>query len=192
MFTLLKTWGPVVASFSAVIIATGFVFSKASAAREVISTAIAVGSSLSTVATQVTQGVLSPDEADSLKLNRKELEARLEDASRPSLLVSQISECARESGAVVREIKPILATRAKGAEQEAFPRYRVALDCSYRELADFMDACATVRLPSRVIQCQIVRSGDPEIGTASLLKAEITLEAFDPAVEARQAKGGTE
>ncbi|MCZ6698005.1 MAG: hypothetical protein O7F76_12470 [Planctomycetota bacterium] len=193
VFSQLKTWGPPVVSMCAVICATGYAFSKKSSAAEGIQTLASLGTSLTAVANQAMEGVLSPKDAALLDAEKQELENRLRDSLKSPHVVAAISETTRRVGADVHEIKPVKVSGASKppAGARAYPQYEVTLDGSYRQIAEFLGACARERLPTRAVSFLISRSDARKGTNHPELRARITVETFQPPEAADQSpKGG--
>ncbi len=193
VFSQLKTWGPPVVSMCAVICAAGYAFSKKSMAAEVIQTLASLGTSLTAVANQAMEGVLSPSDTATLDAEKQELENRLRESRKPPHVVAAISETTRRVGADVLEIKPVVVTGASNpaADGTPFPHYEVTLNGTYRQIAEFLGVCARERLPTRAVSFLISRSDVPRGTNLPELRARITVESFQPPKDADQSpKGG--
>lgn len=189
----LKTWGPPVASICAVICAAGYTFAKKSVAAEGIQTLGSLGTSLTAVATQATQGVLSPADTATLDAEKEELENRLRDSLKPPHVVAAISETTRRVGANVHRIEPVSIPDGPNppANGTKYPQYEVTFDGTYRQIAEFMGACPRERLPTRVVRYLITRSDTAAETERPLLRANITLESFQsPETPDGPGKGG--
>lgn len=176
-----RNWTPV--GFSIVVAGLGLAFAltQRSRAGESIKTLAALGNSISSVAQQATQGTRSPTDIADLEAEKRYLEQRLKDCQQPGLVHNSISETVRKIGARIREVKRVATPLPRGGGRVSpYPRFLVALDGTYRQIAQFMGSCSQERLPIRVVAFSIARSDSYDAGQATILSADITVESFDP------------
>lgn len=186
----LKAWAPVGLSVAAFGIAGGLVLSRQSRAAESVRKVAALGNSISALASQVTQGALSPRDAAELEANRAYLEQRLDNCQKVGLVHNGITETVRDCGARVREIKRVTTPFALGGGPiSPFPRFHVAIDGTYRQIATFMNECGKAVLPVRVVGFAVSRADVQMAGVGTLLRADITVESFVPASQSASKEG---
>ncbi len=186
----MRAWAPVGLSVATFGFAAGLVLSRQSRAAESVRRVAALGNSISALASQVTQGALSPRDAAVLDSNKAHLEQRLEDCQKPGLVHNGISETVRACGARIREIKRVTTPFARGGGQiSPFPRFHVAIDGSYRQIATFMDECGKAALPVRIVAFAVSRADTQLADAETLLRADITVESFLPASQSPAKKG---
>lgn len=180
VLSTLKDWLPAGAAVGAVVFAVGYTFSRKAEIAQEIQAMRALASSLSETATTVERGVVSMEETSSIQARRTDLEQRLEDCEKPGLVVPQLSEAARASGLRVLEIEP--ARRPDGKKradaEEPLPSYRVSVRGAYAQIAEYLQGCARLRIPVRVIGLRVTPDDSPSARAAGTLKADITVEAL--------------
>ena len=178
MLQTIKDWLPAVAGVGVAIAATVYAVARASEAAANIRQSNNLAAALSTTATGVEQGVMSPEDTDALQARRHDLVLRMRDSRKQ--IVPQISEAARKAGLSILEIAPKLAVAQRGNSDDlaSYPHYRVMVLGTYQKIAEFMQKCGAQRIPVRVTAFRISQTKNKRAADSELLKAEITVEAF--------------
>lgn len=131
--------------------------------------------SLNSSAMQAPATVMDAELIERVATEREALEARMRDSNKQGLVATQLSEEARHAGLQVVEIQP----RAGTGEAGIFPRYRVSVMGSYATIGAYMDGCKDQRIPARVVEFAVVPARTPDGEESGLLRADITVEAFN-------------
>ncbi len=189
----LGDWLPAILSILAVVIAAGYAVTKTASAADEIREARELARTLGSTADQVAKSVITPNQIDQLKARRKDLEHRMMDARKPGLIVPELTDASRTIGLDIREIQPVRVngpTAGREAEPRN-PRYRIMVNGSYMQIAEFMELCEQQRLPARVKEFRLARrskddSGNPE----KALTADIVVEVFQSDDAMPQEEGG--
>ena len=178
MLRTIKDWLPAMAGVGVAAAATVFAVARASEVDANIRQSNNLAAALSTTATGVKQGVMSPEEATALQARRHNLVLRMRDSRRQ--IVPQISEAVRKAGLSILEIAPELASAqsSKPGSLPDYPRYRVMVLGTYEKIAEFMQNCCGQRIPVRVTDFRISQTESNDSVDPEMLKAEITVEAF--------------
>ena len=185
----LNHWLVAAASFSTVVVAGWFAYSAYQATGASIHRLTTLGNALSETSRLARDAARAPQEQQALLVRNTELQARIQECAKPSLVVAEISENTRAVGASVLEIKPIDLPASAGPATSSvgpiFPRYHVSIVGNYRQVAEFMRHCARQRLPVRVAEFNMTRVNAPK-GAQPVLRADIVVESYQaprPAVE---------
>lgn len=188
----LREWLPAAVSIAAVLVAAGYAVTKTASAADEIREARELAWTLGSTADQVEKTAISPDQIEQLKARRKDLEHRMLEARKPGLIVPELTEAARTVGLDVREIQPARVTGpgAGGQNRPEYPRYRIMVHGSYRQIAEYMELCEQQRIPARVKEFRVARrTGGESAGSEAALTADIVVEAFQPADTMQQEDG---
>ena len=174
----IKDWLPAAAGLVFLVAATMFTLGRASEVGDNLRRSNNLAAALNTTASGVEQGILSPDEVAALQARKHDLVLRMRDSRKQ--IVPQISEAARKAGLSILEIAPNLAVSKGGKSSNSvdYPKYRVMVLGTYQKIAEFMQKCGKQRIPVRVTAFRISQPEHKSAVDPSLLKAEITVEAF--------------
>jgi len=185
----LNRWLIAAASFSTVVVAGVFAYSTYQSTGASIERLTRLGTTLSETSRLARDAARAPLEQKTLLARNLELQSRIQDCAKPSLVVAEISENTRGVGASVLEIKPIdlpasIGPAAKPAAP-VYPRYHVSIVGSYQQVAEFMRHCTRQRLPVRVAEFTMTRVNTPK-GAEPMLRADVVVESYQaprPATE---------
>ncbi len=130
---------------------------------------------LSTTVSQASRVVISADEADRIQKKIGALRDCFADAQKQGLIVSQLSEFARDRGLHVLEIQP---TRPTGAAPAAYPLYRISVRGGFEQIAAYMDGFKSLRIPARAVGFGMWPATEGVAAARQALTADITVEAF--------------
>jgi hypothetical protein len=178
----LRQWWPLVGAIVALVIATSHIVSRGHQAARGIQKAKEIGANLCDAAQTVRETTLTPQEVEALTAKQAELQARMTEAGQPSLIQAELVKSAKEVGLTLREIQPLKAGPTGKAGSEAkgsSPQYRLLMQGSYPQIAEYLGRCATQRLPARVVGFD-VRPLPPAGEETTRLAADITVEAYQP------------
>ena len=175
-FRMLQRWAPPILGVSAVVASCVYVVTRQSRVDTGIRELEILSATLDQSAGVLEGTVISPGKQKELHRKKAELQARSEDVRKPGLLQAELMQSARNANLEVREILPVAGQ--SGSTDEVYPTYRVSVAGTYRQIAEYVEACATQRLPARVRRFKInhVLSADGNL-TGTLL-GEITVEGF--------------
>jgi hypothetical protein len=181
MLRRVKEWFPAIASVLAVLLTASYAVTRQSRAAEEIADIRRLANSLASDVDLAARTTPSPAEMDSLEEHRHDLEARMRDSCKPGLVVSALTETAREAGLIVREIQPMHVSGGRpGSPGEAYPKYIITVQGEYRRIAEYMDLCACQRLPARPCAFRITQPEEGRRYADGTLVAAMTVEAFQP------------
>lgn len=193
----IKEWLPAIGSLCLVVAAVIYAVSRTAAVSREIRSMDELAATLSDKATNVKAGVRTREELEALHARRNDLEARLSDSQKPGLIVSQLSEAARTASLQVLEIQPLApspaARPAASADSRAMPllNYRVSVKGAYQEIAAYLRECTAQRIPVRVIGLEMGALDEQGGAGGDALRADITVEAFQPSLAKPEAAQGT-
>lgn len=182
-------WIPAIASVALVIASLCFTISRQLRNAETVDQVRRLGANLTEVAGRAMSGILSPQQASAIETRRADLEQRFADSVKPALQQSQLVDAAAAEGLVVREIQPISSGTPRTfnpgnkKEPQILPTYRVLIDGDYRKVSSYMDKCRSLRLPARVTSLHMGMATDPQGKATDILRAELILEIFQPAID---------
>lgn len=175
--TVIKEWAGCVIAIALVIGASAYALMRGSSVGADIQTLREAADTLNNSATMAPATVMDARFVEKLTAARKDFESRMRDSAKQGLVVTQLSEDARNSGLKVIEIQPRKAPG--GMATHSYQLYRVTVEGSYQAIAAYMDGCKDQRIPSRVVELGMVptseNDGNPN---ADVLRADITVEAF--------------
>lgn len=186
--THIREWIPAGMAVAAVLITAAYAVTKTLHAQEGIRRAGNLASALSNTATTAESTTLTAEQIAELKTRRDDLEERVREAGRAGCVVAQLTETARAEGLSIQEIQPLHSTGRNGAAQEtfAYPRYRIIVQGTYQQVAEYMDRCKSQRIPARVMEYRIARTASREASAGGQLTADIIVEAFQSQAGAAQ------
>lgn len=193
----IKEWLPAIGSLCLVVAAVIYAVSRSATVSREIRSMDELAASLSDKATNVKAGVRTRDELEALHARRSDFESRLADSQKPGLVVSQLSEAARAASLQVLEIQPLTPSPAARspatADSTVMPllNYRVSVKGAYQEIAAYLRDCTAQRIPVRVIGLEMGALDEQGGSSGDALRAEITVEAFQPAPIKPEAPQGT-
>jgi Tfp pilus assembly protein PilO len=179
----MKEWAPAAVSVCAVLLTAAYAVTKESRAADGIRDASTMASTLSDAARNAERTARSAQQIEELKQRRTDLEQRMADSRKPSCVVAELTETARNVGLVVREIQPSgNAGRASGQQDQHidYPQYRIRVHGTYVQIAEYMAQCGSQRIPARVREFRIGRVSGQEQVEAGKLAAELIVEVFQP------------
>lgn len=179
----IREWWPLAGALVALTIATGYAVSRSSQAAEGIQKANDLGASLSHAAAEVRDSTLAQDDVQRLSDQKRDLQQRLADTKQPSLIQAELVKSAKEAGLTLREIQPIRGSTAGKKESDSLAQYRLTMQGTYPQMAEYLRCCTTQRLPARVVTLDL-RPVRREGEESARLTADITVEAFQPAAGA--------
>lgn len=185
-----KPWFAPAISVCVVVLAAGYALSKQQRAAANIRELEHLAAQLSGVSGQAQASAMSPQDAKELRAQRQDLERRMEESAKPGMVQAELMASARKAGLDVREVQPIAA--GSGANRAAGFRsssYRVSVQGSYAQIAEYMQLCKAQRVPARPTDFRVSPALQDSGGRAAGLRAEITMEAFQPR-PAESATGG--
>lgn len=174
-----REWWPLVGATAALVIAVGYAVSRGSQAVEGIRRADDLAVSLSFAAEEARDSAVAQEDVQDLADHKRDLRQRLADAGQPSLVQAELVKSAKETGLTLREIQPIRTSAAGRRDSEGLPRYRLLMQGTYSQMAEYLYRCTTQRLPARVVTLElrpVRREGDEPADLA----ADIMVEAFQP------------
>jgi Tfp pilus assembly protein PilO len=181
---LLKPWMVPTLSVCFAVLAGAYALSKQQCAGASIRELEQLAAELSGVSGQAQAGSVSPIDAEALRANRQDLERRMEESTKPGMVQAELMASAKKAGLDVREVQPISAhSSEKGAGTFRYPIYRVSVQGSYPQIAEYLHLCRAQRVPARPTGFRVgptSASNDVSGGRAGGLQAEITMEAFQP------------
>ena len=183
----IREWWPLVGALVALTIAITYAVSRSSQAAEGIQRASDLGASLSQAAAEVRDSTLAQEEVQRLTDQKHDLQQRLADARQPSLVQAELVKSAKQAGLTLREIQPIRSSVAGKKESDGLPQYRLTMQGTYPQMAEYLRQCTSQRLPARVVMLDL-RPVRREGEEAARLTADITIEAFRPAAEAAKTR----
>jgi len=177
-----REWLPAVLMTLSVLTAGYFASTRKTLAEERIQNLDALGLILSESAAAACQRTILPQEQAEVSAARRDLQQRLADALQPSLVQAELVQSAVAAGVTLKEIAPLPAVLPTGrqAASPAYPRYRLRVHGTYRQVASYLDLCGRQRLPARVVGLILVSGSGSEDLPADQLSAEVTLESFVP------------
>lgn len=181
--TAIKEWLPAMTAVAAMIIASCYAVSRTALAAEGIHEVNDLAATLSETAKRAQTSTRSQDEIKELKARKEHLECRMADVMKPSLVQAELMQSASKVDLEIREAQ-LLADRGQVKQKEGsvrYPRYRILVSGTYRQIAEFMHLCSEQRLPARVTEFRLRRSEAAGPEEELKLTADITVEAFQPA-----------
>lgn len=185
-FKQMRAWLPPLVGLCIVLVSAGYAWSLKTTAAQEIDQLQELGATLDS-AVQSAQGImLSPAECRQLEEREKNLRLRIEDVKKPGLVQAELMASARKAQLNVREIQPIAGAKTAGAAVPSCPNYRVSVEGSYRQIAEYLHLCKNQRLPVRVTGLRMGRSADNNGQLSDTLTADITVEAFEPPVAKKE------
>jgi hypothetical protein len=179
----IREWWPLAGALVALTIAITYAVSRSSQAAEGIQKASDLGASLSNAAAEVRDSTFAQEDVQRLTDQKHDLQQRLADARQPSLVQAELVKSAKEAGLTLREIQPIRSSVAGKKESDGLPQYRLTMQGTYSQMAEYLRQCTIQRLPARVVTLDL-RPVRREGEEAARLTADITVEAFQSAAEA--------
>jgi len=130
---------------------------------------------LSSTVSEASRFVISADETERIQSKLGLLRDCFADAQKQGLIVSQLSEFARDCGLHVLEIQP---TRPTGTATSMYPLYRISAQGGFEQIAAYMDGFKSLRIPARVVGFGMWPATDGASTARHALTADITVEAF--------------
>jgi Tfp pilus assembly protein PilO len=186
--TIAREWLPAAAGVASVVLTGLYAVTRQSRAAARIQAAETVSSELTSAADKAQATVLPSEKARQVQARREELEQRMKEAREPGLVQAGLMDSARRAGLDVREAQPW--TNPKGSREKdaaaPCPAYRVSVQGTYPQIGEYLKALAWERLPARVVELRMIPVADAEGKPTKLLRAEVTVEAFQPAPAGRQ------
>ncbi|HVP11485.1 MAG TPA: type 4a pilus biogenesis protein PilO [Phycisphaerae bacterium] len=193
MSAQLKEWAPAAMSVCAVLLTAIYAVTKESRAADGIRDARTLASSLSDAARTAEKTAYSVEQIEALRHDRAALEQRMEDSRKPSCVVAELTETARTTGLLVREIQPFGGGARPAGQQDQrreYPQYRIQVHGTYSQIAEYMARCGSQRIPVRIREFRVGRIAGQETPQNGKLDAELVVEVFQPLdSEARGSKG---
>ncbi|MBK8268355.1 MAG: hypothetical protein IPK83_08655 [Planctomycetes bacterium] len=188
----IKEWIPAAAALSTVVVAVVFALSRTVEVSDSIRNMDELAVALDTKASDVRTHVKTQDEIAQISVRRIELEQRFSDSKKPGIVVSQLSEAARNAGLQVLEIQPMTAqVSAVTGKPGVFPNYRVVLRGEYQQIASYLESCKSQRVPVRVIALEMKRYDEErEESSGDELRADIVVEAFHLSMTGKESQQG--
>ncbi|MBI5762300.1 MAG: hypothetical protein HZA51_02110 [Planctomycetes bacterium] len=179
--TKIRMWAPPVAVIGAVLASANYGFSKRGIAAERVQELKQIGSRLSQASELITLGTVRPETLAEIKSLRQDVELRMSESAKPGVVQGQLVASARSTGLELREVRPMTEHSGPQTSSAAvFPAYRVTVEGSYRQIAEFMQACKVQRVPARVASFQIAPAVDMQGKPKGRLKADLVMESFLP------------
>ena len=175
-----RQWFPVVVSAAALSLAMLYGLSRKTHATEGIQEMGNLGTTLSDTAQLVRDGTRSPEDRLRLAAEKSDLQKRMTDSLEPSLVQAELMKTAQQAGLVLREIQPVREQIAGANAPAGCPRYRILVNGSYPQIAEYMQLCGQQGLPARVTEFSVRPVAEPAGGLGAGLTADLTVEAFRP------------
>jgi hypothetical protein len=181
--SILRDWLPAGAAVCAVVVSSGYAISRFSHASTRIHEVKRLGDGLCSISQRAQADFVDPAAAKAAQQENEDLLRRMEEATRPALVQAALMAAAHQAGLTIEEVIPMLPAQAGqgsaiGKSSVKYPGYRVMVQGSYSQVADFMQLCRTQRVPMRTISFRITSSLDQKGRPTSGLKAEISVESF--------------
>lgn len=189
----LRDWLPAMLSVGCLGVTAWYATTKQGRAAEQIRRLAGLGADLSQASTRALGGVISPQAAQELQKQLDDLEQRMAESNKPGLVQAALMASARAAGLEVREVQPV--TAAKGPSPKGaglvFPAYRVLVEGSYSQIAEYLESTKRQRLPARAVAFRVAVVTNEKGQVVKQLSAEITMEAFAPPIPTAEAPGGS-
>lgn len=173
----IRNWIAPLLGLFAIVIASGFAATRPYRLEEGINELATIGVTLNQSAQVLERTVTSPEQRSELREKMQDLTRRTEEARKPGLLQAELMQSARNGYLEVREILPVSTGQIDPSSAE-LPKYRVSVAGSYRQIAEYMEACTRQRIPARVRSFRVNHATNPDGSPSGLLLAEITVEGF--------------
>ncbi len=177
-----REWLPAVLMTLSVLAAGYFASTRKTLAEERIQNLDALGLTLSESAAEACHRTILPQEQAEVSTARRDLQQRLADVLQPSLVQAELVQSAVAAGVTLKEISPLPAVLQSGrpGALPTYPRYRLRVQGTYRQVANYLDLCGRQRLPARVTGLILASRSMSEDLPPDQLSAEITVESFLP------------
>ncbi|GMU33709.1 MAG: hypothetical protein HS101_17885 [Planctomycetia bacterium] len=173
----LRNWSAPLLGLLAIVFAAGFAVTRPYRLEKEINELAMIGATLNQSAQVLERTVTSPEQRSELREKMQDLTLRAEEARKPGLLQAELMQTARNGHLEVREILPVSTGHIDTSRAE-LPKYRVSVAGSYRQIAEYMEACTRQRIPARVRSFRVSHATNPDGSPSGLLLAEITVEGF--------------
>lgn len=176
----IRSWGPPAFGVCAIVASCFYAISRQSRVESGIRELETVGATLGRSAGVLKGAVASPERLKEIRDRKIDLTARKEDARKPGLLQAELMQSARNVNLDVREILPVASTSGtvQSTGEFVYPMYRVSVVGTYRQIAEYIEACSNQRLPARVKSFRVSVATGSDGKPRNALLAEITVEGF--------------
>lgn len=178
--SILRDWLPTGAAICAVVVSSGYAISRLSRASARIHEVQRMGDGLCTISQRAQADFVDPAAAKAAQKENEDLQNRMEEATRPALVQAALMAAAHQAGLTIEEVIPTVLAQGNpnGKSSVKYPGYRVLVQGTYSQVANFMQLCRTQRVPMRTISFRITSNLDQKGRPTSGLKAEISVESF--------------
>lgn len=173
----MRRWAPPIFGVSAVVAACVYTVTRQSRVDSGIRELETLSATLDQSAGVLEGAVITPEKQDELRRKKETLLARSEEVQKPGLLQAELMQSARDAHLEVREILPVTSGQSN-SKDGVLPTYRVSVAGTYRQIAEYMEACTTQRLPARVKQFRVSHAISSDGKLTGMLLGEITVEGY--------------